>query len=125
MCRPFGAVKDHAACPTVSTVGYVVTSLRDFEQHNRRTSDINIDRKFLLGRLQTRISRAGFIISLPCARMRVSWANLWRRRLAGDFVRHAPIENPPARRRRHEKPVLTNRIRSFRSITLFVLRDAG
>jgi hypothetical protein len=51
MCRPFGAVNDHAACPTVSTVGYVVTSLRDFEQHNRRTSDINIDRKFLGGRL--------------------------------------------------------------------------
>jgi hypothetical protein len=51
MCRPFGAVNDRAACPTVSTVGYVVTSLRDFEQHDRRTSDINIDRKFLRGRL--------------------------------------------------------------------------
>jgi hypothetical protein len=51
MCRPYGAVNDHAACPTVSTVGYVVTSLRDFEQHNRTTSDINIDRKFLGSRL--------------------------------------------------------------------------
>jgi hypothetical protein len=51
MCRPYGAVNDHAACPTVYTVGYVVTSLRDFEQHNRTTPDINIDRKFLRGRL--------------------------------------------------------------------------
>ena len=65
MCRPFGAVNDRAACPTVSTVGYVVTSLRDFEQHNRRTPDINIDRKFLRGRLLAKAawfgSGAGFL----------------------------------------------------------------
>ena len=31
MCRPFGAVNYSTLYPTVSTVGYVVTSLRDFE----------------------------------------------------------------------------------------------
>jgi hypothetical protein len=59
LCRPFGAVNDHAACPTVSTVGYVVTSLRDFEQHNRRTPDINTGRKFLRGRLLERFDELG------------------------------------------------------------------
>jgi hypothetical protein len=59
MCRPYGAVNDHVACPTVSTVGYVETSLRDFEQHNRRTPDINIGRKFLRGRLLERFDELG------------------------------------------------------------------
>jgi len=51
LCRPFGAVNDHAACPTVSTVGYVVTILRDFEQHKSRTRDNNGGRKFLRDKL--------------------------------------------------------------------------
>ena len=34
MCRPSGAVNDRTSCPTVSTVGYDVTSLRDFEPHD-------------------------------------------------------------------------------------------
>ena len=59
MCRPFGAVNDHAACPTVSTVGYVVTSLRDFEQHNRGAPHINLGRKFLRGGLLERFDQLG------------------------------------------------------------------
>ena len=34
-------------------------------------------------------------------------ANLWRRRLAGDLVLCDQMENPPARRRRPEKPAPT------------------
>jgi hypothetical protein len=33
MYRPSGAVNDRTANPTVSTVGYVVPSLRDFGQY--------------------------------------------------------------------------------------------
>ena len=51
MCRPFGAVMDRTPCPTVSTVGYVVTSLRDFEQHKSGTPHSNIGRNFLWDRL--------------------------------------------------------------------------
>src|SRR6266699_7021621 len=56
MCRLFGAVKDHTARPTVSTVGYVVTSLRDFEQYKSRAPYINSGRNFLRDKLLGRIS---------------------------------------------------------------------
>jgi hypothetical protein len=55
MCRPFAAVKDRAAQPTISTVGYGVTSLRDFEQHKSRTPHINGGRNLLRDRLLARI----------------------------------------------------------------------
>ena len=32
MCRPCGAADDRTMRPTVETVGYLVTSLRDFQQ---------------------------------------------------------------------------------------------
>jgi hypothetical protein len=51
MCRPVGAVNHYTACPTVSTVGYAVTSLRDFEQHKGRTPHISNGRNFLGDRL--------------------------------------------------------------------------
>jgi hypothetical protein len=36
MCRPSGAAKDRLAYLTVKTVGYVMASLRDFEQQKSR-----------------------------------------------------------------------------------------
>jgi hypothetical protein len=51
MCRPFGAVKDRTLYPTVSTVGYVVTSLWDLEQDESRTPHINSGRNSLWDKL--------------------------------------------------------------------------
>jgi hypothetical protein len=38
LCRPFGAPRDRNAAPTVSTVGYAVSSLRDFGKSNNQIS---------------------------------------------------------------------------------------
>jgi len=55
MCRPYGAVHDCNPNPTVSTVGYVVSSLRDFKQHKSRTPHINSGRNVLWDKLPFRI----------------------------------------------------------------------
>jgi hypothetical protein len=55
MYRPSGAVNDRTPYPTVSTVGYVVTSLRDLEQNKSRTPRNNSGRNFLLDKLLIRI----------------------------------------------------------------------
>ena len=56
MCRPFGAVTDRPV-PTVSTVGYIVTSLRDFKQHTSRAQHITRGQAFLRGLLLHRRRR--------------------------------------------------------------------
>ena len=50
MCRPSGAVKDRTPYPTVKTVGYVVTSLRDFEQNKCRPLHISRGQNLLWGK---------------------------------------------------------------------------
>jgi len=49
--RASRAVKNRALCPTVSTMGYVVRSLRDFEQLEREAPYIKNGNNYLRGKL--------------------------------------------------------------------------
>ena len=49
LCRPSRAVNARSPSPTVQTVGYGVTSLRDFEQHVSRKQRMHSGRNLLRG----------------------------------------------------------------------------
>jgi len=72
MCRPSGAVTDRTTCPTVSTVGYVVMSLRDFEQHKGKTPHISSGRNFLQDRLLEEINVFhGVVPAIACPEFQI------------------------------------------------------
>jgi hypothetical protein len=70
MCRPSGAWKDRGPYPTASAVGYDVTFLRDFQQHEDRAPHIRGVRIFARDQLLAGDNLIFINICMPTCTMR-------------------------------------------------------